>query len=149
VTTQGDVRASEATNKMMLNNLYKYISGANSDKKKMDLTEPIVMSYVCKNNRTINKNSEVTASMSFYIPSKFVNNTPKPRANNVVIRELPEFVVAVVRFAGFANLYEYMKTRDDLVKTLGSDAKSYDTINIVTAEFIYSRKYEVWIPKMK
>jgi hypothetical protein len=153
VTTQVDVRASDVKNKMMFNNLFNYISGANSDKQKMDMTAPVVMSYVSKNNRTINKDSEVTAYMSFYIPSKFKNNTPKPSANNVVIRELPEFVTAVVQFGGYANLNDYMKNRDELVKALGSDAKSYDTINMVTAGYnspymILFRKNEVWIPKM-
>ena len=153
VTTQVDVRASDVKNNMMFNNLFNYISGANSDKQKMDMTAPVVMSYVSKNNRTINKDSEVTACMSFYIPSKFKNNTPKPSANNVDIRELPEFVTAVVRFGGYANLNDYMKNRDELVKALGSDAKSYDTINMVTAGYnspymILFRKNEVWIPKM-
>ncbi len=133
VTTQVDVVASDVKNSMMFNYLFNYISGANSDKQKMDMTAPVLMSYVSKNNRTINKDSEVTASMSFYIPSKFENNTPKPSANNVVIRELPEFVTAVVRFGGFANLDNYMKNRDALVEALGSDAKSYDIINMVTA----------------
>jgi hypothetical protein len=153
VTTQVDVRASDVKNNMMFNNLFNYISGANSDKQKMDMTAPVVMSYVSKNNKTINKDSEVTAYMSFYIPSKFKNNTPKPSANNVVIRELPEFVTAVVRFGGYANLDDYMKNRDALVKALGSDAKSYDTVNMVTAGYnspymILFRKNEVWIPKM-
>ena len=153
VTTQEDVLASDVKNSMMFNYLFNYISGANSDKQKMDMTAPVLMSYVSKNNRTINKDSEVTAAMSFYIPSKFVNNTPKPSVNNVVIRELPEFVTAVVRFGGFANLDNYMKNRDALVEALGSDAKSYDIINMVTAGYnspymILFRKNEVWIPKM-
>jgi hypothetical protein len=153
VTTQVDVRFRDVKNNMMFNNLFNYISGANSDKQKMDMTAPVVMSYVSKNNKTINKDSEVTAYMSFYIPSKFENNTPKPSANNVVIRELPEFVTAVVRFGGYANLDDYMKNRDALVKALGSDAKSYDTVNMITAGYnspymILFRKNEVWIPKM-
>jgi hypothetical protein len=160
VTTQVDERASNFKNSMMLNNLFKYISGANSDKQKMKMTAPVVMSYVSKNNKTINKDSEVTAYMSFYIPSKFKNNTPKPSVNNVVIRELPEFVAAVVRLEGIVNFKEYTKNRDDLVKRLGSDAKSYDTANMVTASnylpiiavkdtpFMAIIKNEVWIPKM-
>jgi hypothetical protein len=152
VTTQVDVRASDVKNNMMFNNLFNYISGANSDKQKMDMTAPFLMSYVSKNNRTINEDSEVTASMSFYIPSKFKDNTPKPSSNNVFIRELPEFVTAVVRFGGYANLDDYMKNRDELVKALGSDAETYDTINMVTAGYdapymILFRKNEVWIHK--
>jgi hypothetical protein len=154
VTTQVDVRLRDVGFKIndMYSKLYDYISGANSDKQKMDMTAPFLMSYVSKNNRTINEDSEVTASMSFYIPSKFKDNTPKPSSNNVFIRELPEFVTAVVRFGGYANLDDYMKNRDELVKALGSDAETYDTINMVTAGYdapymILFRKNEVWIHK--
>ena len=153
VTTQVDVRASDVKNSNMFNDLFNYISGANSDNQKIDMTAPVVTSYVSKNNSVINKDSEVTASMSFYIPSKFKDNTPKPSSNNVFIRELPEFVTAVVRFGGYANLDDYMKNRDALVEALGSDAKSYDIINMVTAGYsapytILDRKNEVWIPKI-
>jgi hypothetical protein len=157
VTTQVDVRLRDVGFKIndMYSKLYDYISGANSDKQKMDMTAPFLMSYVSKNNRTINEDSEVTASMSFYIPSKFRNNTPKPSANNVVIRELPIFVTAVARISfRWAYLPIFMQTRDDLVKALGSDAKSYDTINMVTANYgstLISNNYftnEVWLPKM-
>jgi hypothetical protein len=152
VTTQVDVRASDVKNSNMFNDLFNYISGANSDNQKIDMTAPVVTSYVSKNNSVINKDSEVTASMSFYIPSKFKDNTPKPSSNNVFIRELPEFVTAVVRFGGYANLDDYMKNRDELVKALGSDAETYDTINMVTAGYdapymILFRKNEVWIHK--
>jgi hypothetical protein len=46
-----------------------------------------------------------------------------------------------------------MKNRDALVEALGSDAKSYDIINMVTAGYsapytILDRKNEVWIPKI-
>ena len=131
------------TQMMMFNSLFNYISGANSDKKKIEMTAPVVLSYLSKDKTKVNKNSEVTAYMSFYIPSQLQSNVPKPTVPNVFINELPEFVVAVVRFSGYAFIDDYFKNLDLLVKALGSDAKNYDTSDIQLAN--YNSPYNLMI----
>ena len=90
--------------------------------------------------------------MNFYIPAKFANNPPLPTSPDVQIKAIPETVVAVARFGGYASMNDYIKYREALVKTLGSDAENYDTVNMISAGYDapfkpFFRRNEVWLRK--
>ena len=153
VSTKADSTANNVGIKNMFNSLFNYISGANNNKQKMDMTAPVLMQFKSKDNTKINKNSQVSVSMNFYIPSKFKSNTPQPTANNVYLTDLPELTVAVARFGGFATFDDNMKKLDALISALGSNAQSYDLINTITAGYsspftLFFRRNEVWLLKI-
>ena len=153
VSTKVDTTANNAGNNMMFFSLFNYISGANNNKQKIEMTAPVLMQYASKDNTKINKNSAVSVSMNFYIPSKFKNNTPQPTSNGVFIREIPETIVAVSRFGGYAKIDDFITNRDALLKALGSDSKNFDAVNMITAGYdspfmIFFRRNEIWLTKL-
>jgi hypothetical protein len=154
VSTKADSTVNNVGSTSMFFSLFNYISGANNNKQKMEMTAPVLMEYKSKDNTKINKNSQVSVSMNFYIPSQFKSNTPQPTANNVYLTDLPELTVAVARFGGFASVNDYMTKRDALISALGSNAQSYDSINMITAGYnspftLFFRRNEVWLIKIK
>jgi hypothetical protein len=153
VSTKVDSTPNNVGTTNMFYSLFNYISGANSNKQKMDMTAPVLMQYTSKDNTKVNKNSPVSVSMNFYIPSKFKSNTPQPTANNVFLTDLPELTVAVARFGGFAKIDDFITKRDALISALGSNAQNYDSINLITAGFsspytLFFRRNEVWLLKI-
>jgi hypothetical protein len=141
------------TNLKLFNNLFNYISGANSDKQNIDMTAPVVTVFDSKNDIKVTKNSQVDTYMSFYIPSQFRNNTPKPTDANVYLEEIPEFVCAAIRFGGYALLHDYLKHREVLIKALGLDAQNYETNDLYAASYdspfkLASRRNEVLLVKI-
>lgn len=154
VSTKVDSTPNNVGTTNMFYSLFNYISGANSNKQKMDMTAPVLMQYTSKDNTKVNKNSAVSVSMNFYIPSIFKSNTPQPTANNVFLTDLPEMTVAVARFGGFAKIDDNIAKRDALISALGSNAQNYDSINLITAGYnspftLFFRRNEVWLLKVK
>ena len=153
VSTEVETMAKDVANNMMFGKLFDYISGVNSEKQKIEMTAPVLMEYVNKESKMIEKSSTVSVSMNFYIPSLFKNNTPQPTANDVLIREVPEMIVAVAKFGGYASLDDYLTNRDSLLRTLGPDAQKYDSMNLMTAGYnspftLLFRRNEVWLKKL-
>jgi hypothetical protein len=149
--TQEDV-AVERSN--LFGKLFKYISGSNSDEQKISMTVPVTINYESKDKEEIVKNSSCEMSMSFYVPPEFNEKTPKPIGENMFIKEIPEMIVAVSRFSGYASVDDYMKHRDLIVQALGPDeAKNFDSVNLMTAGYDapfqpFFRRNEVWLRKI-
>lgn len=73
--------------------LFKFISGGNEAKQKIDMTTPVFMS-----------GSETNATMAFVMPAEFKTaDVPKPSNAQVTVRELPAGQFAVLRFSGGRN----------------------------------------------
>lgn len=75
--------------------LFKYISGDNSEKKKIAMTSPVFM----------NEEAETTkGSMSFMIPSEVAKaGAPSPDGEGLSIGEIETGNFAVLRFKGWAD----------------------------------------------
>jgi hypothetical protein len=70
--------------------LFRFISGANAEKKEIAMTTPVFMSGAGGN-----------ATMSFVLPKTLTAATaPKPSDGSVAVRELPPGRFAVMRFGG-------------------------------------------------
>jgi hypothetical protein len=81
--------------------LFNYISGANLSRSKISMTSPVITS------KEIAMTSPVisdTDSMSFIVPSEFnINTVPEPTDERVSINQVPERIIAIIRFKGFAG----------------------------------------------
>jgi hypothetical protein len=132
--------------------LFDYISGANQNNQKIEMTAPVLINYTNNISKKTGKSTQLPQSMNFYVPAKFSNSPPVPTAPNVMIKEIPETTVAVARFGGYASMDDYIKYRDNLVKALGSDSKEYDIVNMISAGYDapfkpFFRRNEVWLRK--
>ncbi len=71
--------------------LFAYISGGNQQSQKIDMTAPVFMTQT---------ESEIH-TMSFVLPQNFsLEDAPSPKDRTVVLEELSDYQVAVIRFSG-------------------------------------------------
>jgi len=69
-----------------------YIFGKNEDKEQISMTSPVAMSL------------EEESTMMFLVPKKYTKeNLPKPQNPNIEFIELPEKMIAAIRFGGWAS----------------------------------------------
>jgi hypothetical protein len=140
---------------ILFRQLFRYITGTNTESQKIAMTSPVKFDYTSKDNKEIVKNSKCEMTMSFYVPQEFNNNTPKPTGDNMGIEEIPEMIVACSRFGGYASVDDYMRHRDLILQALGpEESKNYDSINLLTAGYDppfkpFYRRNEVWLRKIK
>ena len=139
---------------IMFRQLFRYITGTNTDKQKIAMTSPVKMNYISNNQNEVVKNSSCEMTMGFYVPQEFNKNTPKPIPENMSIEDIPETIFAAVQFPGFAKIDDYLEHRDLILKSLGPErSKDYDSVNLLTAGYdppfkCCCRKNEVWLRKI-
>jgi hypothetical protein len=131
--------------------LFGYISGRNTANKNIPMTAPVLTAYSMDSN-PVGSNSKALITMAFYVPRINQDETPKPSSEDVILNNMPEMTVAVARFGGFAKFSDYARNRDRLIKALGNESISFDTINFSTAGYDapfkpFSRRNEVWLIK--
>merc|ERR1711962_443371 len=95
---------SEATYKLerdsennMFMKLFRYISGANMEQEKVDMTIPVLTRMKMLENRMVNK------EMCFYLNKAHQANPPSPTNPEVKIVRNQELTVFVHTFGGYAN----------------------------------------------
>ena len=104
--------------------LFRFISGANLQKKKVKMTSPVVSQEI---SQEIKMTSPVLTDfsdegyMAFVMPSEFdLENTPQPIDNRVRIEEVPERTIAVLRFSGSWSEDRFETKKRELKKELAS-----------------------------
>ena len=91
--------------------LFRYISGANTNSEKIDMTTPVTQS-----------NMGESKLMQFYLPSKFDKlNTPLPNNDSLQISSIEEGFFAVIRYSGRSSDKNFMKHKDILENELKKD----------------------------
>ncbi|HCG90327.1 MAG TPA: SOUL heme-binding protein [Dehalococcoidia bacterium] len=94
--------------------LFKYISGANKESVKIDMTTPVTQSQ-----------NDGEMVMQFYLPSKFdKSNVPVPTDNNVKISLIDAGYFAVSRYSGRSTDKNFYKHLDMLKSELDKDKVS-------------------------
>ena len=84
------VQATYTNQDSSFRNLFNYISGANIDSEKIQMTTPVTQSA---------KSSEMV--MQFYLPSKFTKKTaPVPTDSKVELITIEEGYYAVIKYSG-------------------------------------------------
>jgi hypothetical protein len=93
--------------------LFRFISGENKQKTKVKMTTPVVSQEI-KMTAPIFSDFSNTGYMAFVMPEKFSLVTiPEPLDNRVKIEEIPERLVAVLRFSGsWSETHFDAKTRE-------------------------------------
>ena len=82
------------------NRLFRYITGSNKSKSKIDMTSPVITSEKIAMTSPVISSSD---TMSFVAPAEYTMETiPEPTDSNVKISEVPEKYMATIRFRGFA-----------------------------------------------
>jgi hypothetical protein len=117
----------------MFRSLFNYISGKNSQNQKIDMTAPVLTSLKNMNAGLIDRSSSCNMTMGFYVPKANQANTPQPSDSEVFLRDEPEITVAVIQFGWYPDMNDYISNRDSLIRKLGSEASSYDTVNMMVA----------------
>jgi hypothetical protein len=104
--------------------LFRFISGANVQKKKVKMTSPVVSqeaSQEIKMTSPVLTDFSEKGYMAFVMPSEFdLETTPQPIDNRVRIEEVPERQVAVLRFSGSWSEDRFEKKQKKLIEELAS-----------------------------
>ena len=108
--------------------LFRFISGENIQKAKVKMTSPVVSQEI-KMTSPVFSDFSGSGYMAFVMPAEFaLETTPQPLDSRIKIEEVPERVVAVLRFSGsWSENHFDAKTRELLeelaqekVKTKGA-----------------------------
>jgi hypothetical protein len=98
------------------NILFNYISGNNLGSNKISMTAPVITPEKIEMTTPV---INVEDSMSFILPSKYnIENTPKPLDERIVINEIPERKIAVLRFRGWARKKNVEGQKNKLISIL-------------------------------
>ena len=106
------------------NKLFRYISGANQDATKIEMTAPVFMNP----GASTGKNIEMTApmlksqsknsgdwTMSFVLPTSFkYESAPRPTDPEVSLNKVNDLVVASIKFSGLLRFDNSQKHRQEL-----------------------------------
>jgi len=85
-----------------------FIFGGNDKSQSIAMTAPVM--------ETLGEDAPV---MAFTMPSQYaLQELPKPVDDRVVLKEVPEKTVAVIRFSGWATSYKVQKRTEALLDTL-------------------------------
>lgn len=105
---------SDAPSKFQV--LFKYITGSNTAKSKIDMTSPVITSEKIAMTSPVLSNSD---TMSFVVPAEYdEDSVPEPTDSRVSIDTIPERYVATVRFRGFVWRDSIKKQRAKLLRIL-------------------------------
>jgi len=128
---------------------FQYISGNNSENKKIDMTSPVT-NYIqpaqgpyCTTNITV----------SFYVPWSYQpphDGPPKPTDPTLHLQTLSAMTVAVSSFGGHANQEVAIAKAAELSKLLSGSGLKYDEENWTLAGYddpfrLTNRHNEIWI----
>lgn len=103
--------------------LFGYISGDNTVEEKISMTAPVQMA---RTGQEIDFTQEVQTTqtlegikMSFMLPSEFsIESAPQPTDSRVTITQLPERLVAVIRFSGRWTERNLTKNEERLIENI-------------------------------
>lgn len=99
--------------------LFKYISGNNKSRQKVEMTSPVGQAAT---SRKIDMTSPVGQkeengrwAVSFMMPAYFTLETlPEPKDPNVILRQVPARHMAAVRYSGFWSEKSYLRNKAKL-----------------------------------
>jgi hypothetical protein len=118
--------------------LFDYISGDNLGDSKISMTAPVITPETIEMTAPV---ISVEDSMSFILPSKYtIENTPKPLDERIVINEVPERKIAVLRFRGWARKKGVESQKNRLISILKVN-------NVKTVGYPFLMRYNSpWTP---
>jgi len=125
--------------------LFRYISGANEKKQKIEMTVPVLASVIpgqgpfCEENFTYH----------FYLPRQFQNDPPKPTDPTVSNSKMPPMTVAVSSYSGWSDETKVIAHGSELFEQLKENGVNFDSDKFFWAGYdspfrLIDRHNEVW-----
>jgi len=97
------------------NLLFRFITGNNRQKSDIAMTAPVVSEQIAMTAPVLSE----TGSIAFIMPKGFtLETTPEPLDDRVKIVEIPERVVATLRFSGRWSNSTFKKKSEELLEEL-------------------------------
>jgi hypothetical protein len=97
------------------NLLFRFISGENRQRSKVKMTTPVISQRIEMTAPVLSD----AGSMAFVMPEEYrLETTPEPLDNRVRIVELPERLVAALRFSGRWSSSLFEKKKKELLEEL-------------------------------
>jgi hypothetical protein len=97
------------------NLLLRFISGKNRQKRKVQMTAPVVGEQISMTAPVVSEDS----SLAFVMPDGYtLDTTPEPLDDRVKITEIPQRVIAALRFSGRWTEQSFAKRAQELLKSL-------------------------------
>jgi hypothetical protein len=92
--------------------LFRFITGNNRQKSDISMTAPVVSENIAMTAPVLSE----TGSLAFIMPEGFtLETTPEPLDSRVKIVEIPERVIAVLRFSGSWSSSMFEKKSEELL----------------------------------
>ena len=103
--------------------LFNYISGANTDAQKVEMTVPVTENIKIDMTSPVNHIDKANKKvMQFYLPKKFtIDNAPKPSNKKVKLVTIEGGYYAILRYSGRTSDRNYAKKLKELQKNLEKD----------------------------
>jgi hypothetical protein len=113
------------------NLLFRFITGDNQQKSGIAMTAPVVSGQIAMTAPVLSE----TGSIAFIMPEGFtLETTPEPLDDRVKIVEIPERVVAALRFSGRWSNSIFKKKSEEMLKELAN-------AGIKTAGQVFAMRY--------
>jgi len=148
VATHAQAMNKSEVNSGMFQKLFKYISGANVNGTKIDMTAPVATKVV----HGAGPNCRSDFTMHFMVPHQFWAAPPAPTDATVFIQDLPAMDVYVGSFGGRASDKDYIEAVEKLSNDLSNDGLDFTTDFFFEAGYdgpytFFNRHNEVWLAK--
>jgi hypothetical protein len=123
------VEASHASNRNeAFSSLFNYISGENSVQKSISMTTPVEINETASEKISMTAPVEIQedsydkkVTMRFFLPEKYTLETaPEPKNKNLIIKELPAQIYAVLRYSGSSSHEKFLSKEKELLGVLKS-----------------------------
>ena len=101
--------------------LFNYISGQNQSRSKIAMTAPVSQEIkseqIAMTAPVSQQRSQDKWVISFVMPGSYTMETlPRPNDAQVVLRQIPSKMIAVVRYSGFWSKKNYLRKKKELEK---------------------------------
>ena len=126
--------------------LFKYISGTNQAKQKVEMTSPVLAKVVPSQ---VEGESNIT--VGFFVPFELQDSAPAPTNPDLDFLDLPAMTVYVKSFGGYESNDKVAQHLENLKEKLAQDNREYVKDCYYTAGYdppyrIFGRHNEVWLP---
>ena len=105
--------------------LFKYITGANQGQAKIAMTSPVAQAPSEKIAMTVPVQQAESAEgwrVAFMLPTEFTLETaPVPSDARVYVRQVPERLMAVLKFSGRWTEQNYTRKQDELIEAIDAE----------------------------
>lgn len=145
-TILADVKYEDALHKGFMR-LFSYISGANEDSAKIDMTAPVKVELTPGQGPFCKSSFKV----SFFVPFVHQASPPVPTNPNVFIEEMPASEFYVMSYGGWSSESKVLDAAAQIVFNLKTQGYGFNATTFFFAGYdspfrIIFRHNEVWIP---